>query len=242
MKKILLSLFALSSLISFAQISLVKHNGTPILDGDIITFTEAVAPQASLDFYVQNNTSSPILTRILFVSATNYSGTGFQLCYLVDCYDNITVGQYYPTTDFAIPANGQNGNFDHFLNYSTGDGTNYPMDFVFKLYAVDSAGVEFGTPINFTYRFDPTLNNTDFNSLQNLGVEIKNTLVEDNLELTTTKNTSIAIFDINGKKVYAENLVSGNQVIDLSSLSSNIYFLNVTTENNQTASIKIIKK
>ena len=45
----------------------------------------------------------PILTRILFVSATNYSGTGFQLCYLVDCYDNITVGQHYPTTDFPIP-------------------------------------------------------------------------------------------------------------------------------------------
>jgi hypothetical protein len=243
MKKILIALAILTFCSSSAQFSVVKLDGTPILDGDIITFTEATVSQASLDFHVVNNTSAPLLTKILFVSATNYDGTEFQLCYLVDCYYNIVVGQSYPTTDFPIPANGQNGNFDHFLNTNSGDGTNYPMDFVFKFYAYDSAGTEIGTPINFTYRFDPTLSSANFTSeLKNIGVSIKNTLVENDLEFNTENHISMNLYDITGKIVHDNSFESGNNKIDLSHLNSGVYFLNVTNEENKKVNVKIIKK
>jgi hypothetical protein len=242
MKNLILSLFALSTLTSFAQISLSKLDGTPILNGDIVTFTQATDPQSSLNFHVTNNTSSPVLTKILFVSATNYNGTNFQLCYGTECIDNITVGQSYPNPAFELPANGQNGNYDHFLNTNTGDGVNYPMDFVFKVYAVDGTGAEYGTPITFTYRYDPTLASTSFTNLKSMGVEVTNTSVENNLELITSENISLNLFDINGKKVYSQDLESGNQSIDLSNLSSNVYILNITNAENQQGSIKIVKK
>lgn len=75
-----------------------------------------------------------------------------------------------------------------------------------------------------------------------MGVALSNTLVENSLELTTTKNVTLELFDINGKKVYSELLNSGTQSIDLSSLASNIYLLNITNEDNKTETIKIIKK
>ena len=100
MKKLILSIFALSSISTFAQISVSKHDGSPIVNGQIVTFTQATDPQSSLDFYVHNNTASPVLTKILFVSATNYNGTNFQLCYGTECIDNIVVGQSYPNPAF----------------------------------------------------------------------------------------------------------------------------------------------
>ncbi len=242
MKKILVTLSLLIFSSTFAQFTVTKLNGTPILNGDIITFNVATDPQSSLDFHVNNNTSAPLLTKIQFVSATNYNGTNFQLCYGTECIDNIVVGQSYPNPAFEIPANGQNGNYDHFLNTNAGDGVNYPMDFLFKFYAVDATGAEIGTPIFFTYRFDPTLSTTTFSDLSEIGVQLNNTVVENNLELTTVKSVTIDLFDLNGKKVYSQLLNSGSQNIDLSSLASNVYFLNITTEENQKESIKIIKK
>ncbi|WP_338377639.1 T9SS type A sorting domain-containing protein [uncultured Flavobacterium sp.] len=242
MKNLLVTLSLLIFSSTFAQFSVTKTDGTPILNGDMITYTVATDPQSSLGFHVINNTSSPLLTKILFVSATNYNGTNFQLCYGTECIDNIVVGQSYPNPAFEIPANGQNGNYDHFLNTNTGDGVNYPMDFLFKFYAVDATGAEIGTPIFFTYRYNPSLATTNFTNLSEMGVELNNTVVENNLELTTVKNITIDLFDLNGKKVYSQLVNSGNQNIDLSSLASNIYFLNITNEENQKESIKIIKK
>ena len=243
MKKIILSFLIITGFSAIAQISVTKKSdGSPIIDGQIITYTVATDPQSSLGFNVHNNTAAPVLTRILFVSATNYNGTNFQLCYGTECIDNITVGQSYPNPSFEIPANGQNGNYDHFLNTNTGNGTSYPMDFVFKIYTVNTSGVEYGTPVTFTYRYDPTMATTTFSELNDMGVTISNTLIENSLELTTTKSITVDLFDVNGKKVYSDNLNMGIQNLDLSSLSSSIYFLNITTEDNLKKSIKIIKK
>lgn len=243
MKKTILLILIINSFSAISQISVTKKNGgASIVDGQIITYTVATDPEASLDFYVHNNTSSPVFTKIKLVSATNYSGTNTQLCYLTDCFYNIVVGQSYPDVLYPIAANSQNGNYDHFMNNGVGNGTNYPMDFVLKVYALDAAGVEYGNSITFTYRFDPTLPVVDFSKLNDIGVEINNTLVENFLELTTTNNISIELFDLNGKKVYSENLRSGNQNIDLSSLAANVYILNIIGQENKKESIKIIKK
>lgn len=245
MKKLTLTLTLLLSLILNAQISVTKHDGTPILNGDIISYNVATDPGSYLKFYVHNNsTTNAAITKVKFVSATNYDGTGFQLCYGSVCVDNasLVIGQSYPNNGFTIPPGGQNGNFDYLLNTNTGNGVNYPMDLVFKFYTVNSFGAEIGSPINFTYRYDPSLSNASFIKLSELGVQLKNTLVESNLELTTTKNVTLELFDINGKKVYSELLNSGSQSIDLSSLASNIYLLNITNEDNKTETIKIIKK
>ncbi len=244
MKNLALSITLLLSFTLNAQFSVTKHDGTPIVNGSVISFNQAVDPASALKFYVHNTTSSQITTKIQFVSATNYDGTNFQLCYGSVCVDNLSlvIGQSYPNNGFPIPANGQNGNFDYLLNTNTGNGVNYPMDLVFKIFAINGFGGEIGTPITFTYRYDPNLSNADFLKLSDIGVELKSTFFENFLELTTTKNITLDLFDVNGKKVYSEYFQIGNQSVDLSNLSSNIYFLNVRNEENQKKSIKIIKK
>jgi hypothetical protein len=244
MKNTFLLIMFMFTLVISAQFRVTKKDGTPILNGDIITFNKATDPESNLGFNIYNETSSPILTKILFLSAKNYDGTNFQLCYGIECYDNIVIRKSYPNNAFEIPANGKNGNFDHFLNTNTGDGKNYPMDFNFKFFTVDKSNNEIGTPINFTYRYDPNqLSVSDFSSnLKKMGIEIGNTIVANDLQVYTSKKITIDIFDISGKKLMNKELNVGNNNVNMTSLPSSFYILKVKTLDNQSENIKIFKE
>ena len=62
-----------------------------------------------------------------------------------------------------------------------------------------------------------------------------------NIHLATTTNTVITLFDINGKKVYNNNLNSSINAIDISHFDSGVYILNLLTD-SKSITKRIIKK
>lgn len=73
------------------------------------------------------------------------------------------------------------------------------------------------------------------------GLQIKNTLVKNNLHIFSETNTTIEIFSMLGQKINSFNVLPNiKNIINLENLSSGIYLLIAT--NNNSAPIKIIKQ
>lgn len=243
MKNILVTLFCLSTFISFSQMTLAKIDGTPINNGDIFTYNVADETESYLGIKIFNSSSSNIKVRVECVSITNATGSGVQLCFGDVCVANITAGNSYPSTPSVIAANSSNGNFDHFLNTNTGINPNLPVEYAFRFYQVDDNGIEIGNTVSFTYRYNGSLSNQSFsNQLSTLGVSLKSNIVTNSLEIEASKNTQMSMYDINGKLVREQNLNSGSHSIDTSILNSGTYILSFRNNEGQTATSKIIKK
>jgi Secretion system C-terminal sorting domain len=242
MKKIFL-VFAILLVNSIqAQMTVTKHDGTPILDGQTLTFISTNFAESELAFYVHNNTSSNMITRISCENMTNSDGSGMELCYGNVCLPSVTIGESYPSSPFTIAPNSVSGNFDHFLNTNNGDGIHYPMDYTFRFYQLDTSGNEVGNSITFTYRFQPVLASNSFNQLENMGVKIKSTLISNQLEFDNTTDVAMEMYDLSGKLVRNSKFISGNQSVDVSNLSSGSYILNFIDNKGSRASKQLIKR
>jgi hypothetical protein len=245
MKKILFILSILFVSGIQAQMTVTKHDGTPITNGQVLNFNTFGNPAADLGFYVHNNSASNISVRIRCESITNTDGTGMELCFGGVCLSAVQASRSYPSSAVVIPANGTNAAFDHFYKTNQGGASNVTMDYVFKFYQLDGSGNEVGNAITFTYRYDPTLGVEDFssfNQMKNLGVTLKSNLINNSLEIEASKNVKMEIYDLNGRLVSNHSLASGNQSIDASNLNSSIYILNFTNDEGQKASTRIIKR
>lgn len=240
MKKILLFL-TLNSFLGFSQITLTKHDLTPITDGQVVAFNAAVYPASELGFYVKNTGLTETRVRLSCVSLLNNDGAGFELCFGNECLSSVEAETIYPSSPVALVPNATNGNFDHFLNTNVGSGS-YPKDYVFKFFQVTNTGATFGNEINMTYRFDPNLSIDDVDQLQTSGVILKSTFVDSKLDLDVLKPTSFSIFDINGKSVYVSNLTYGIQSIDISNLLSGVYIMKFVSNEGSLTVKKFIKK
>jgi hypothetical protein len=240
MKTLFVSIFCLVSSLSFSQMTMTKLDGTPINNGDVITFNTAVDPGSYLGFKIYNSSSEDISVKTRVVSIVNAPGSSLQFCIGPICVSNLIVGNVYPSNlPVVIPANGENSNFDHLLNtYSNGAAI---IDYVLKMFQVDAGGAEVGNSITFTYRYNPNLATTTFNQ-DNLGVSIKSTLVDSHIELDVLNNVTVAMYDLSGKLLQNSELTSGQQTIDVSNLTSGNYILNFINNEGQTSSIKFIKR
>lgn len=228
----------------FSQFTLKNHNdNSTINNGDVITFNQLGYPGGNMYVDIYNNTSSVIYMHSQCTGLVNTTGANFQYCVGNTCYNSVYVGQNCPANPFTIPANGKNGNFDGFLNANAGDGVNYPCDYTFKFFQTDASGNQIGSEVTMTYRYQSTLTTEDFNTLQNFGIELHNTIVENQLTFISNKdNLSINIFDLSGKKVMSKNIENGQNSIDLSNISTGLYQVLFSNENNQILTTKIIKK
>lgn len=239
MKRILLLTSVLVSALGFSQIALKKHNGTPIASGQVIAFNTVVAPAAELDFNVVNtSTTTSTNVRINCTSLVNNDGSGFELCFANECLASVEEGSNYPVnlSYLTLAPGEQSGDDGHFLNTPFASLTApFPKDYSFRFFQVGG-----GNFIDVTYRYDPNLSTDDINQLQTSGVIIKSTTVKDELVLDVLKNTSLSIFDLNGKVVYSTELNYGIQTINVSNLMSGLYV--VSFENDMgTSTKKIIK-
>lgn len=242
MKKNLLLVLIAISFQANAQISLSRHNGTPINDGQVIAYNTVGFPQAEMDFYVKNNsTTTATNVKIRCESLVNNDGTNFELCFGIECLAFVEEGESYPTLPVVLAPNGQNGNFDHFLNNNLGSGI-FPKDYVFKFYQIGAGGVEIGNSITMTYRYDPNLSIDDVNQLQTAGVIVKSTIVDSQLDLDVLKSTTMQIYDLSGKVVNTTNLNYGVQSVDVSNLASSVYVVKFKTNDGFVATKKFIKK
>lgn len=248
MKKLLLAVACFCSAMSFSQMTMKKLDGTPILNGDIITFTTLGDPEnatssdpAYLGLKIYNSSPNNINVKMKLMSMSNADGNNLQFCIDPICIGTIAVGNAYPSSgNSVVPANGQNGNFDHFINANPGNGT-ANVDYVLKFYMVNSFGAEVGASITFTYRYSPTLG-VAANALENAGINAKSTLVNSQFEFDATSNGSAEMYDINGRMVRTLHFVSGYNSVDVSNLNAGVFILNFTNEEGKKAALKVIKK
>jgi hypothetical protein len=242
MKFILVSILSLVSLMTFSQVSLKKLDGTVINNGDVLNYSQITEPDCYLGLKIYNSSSANILVKIKVVSVVNSDASNLQLCINPVCVSNLIIGAAYPSDGSVIPANGQNGDLDHFLNNNGGIVPNQNVDYVFKLFMIDENEVEVGNSITFTYRYSPNLSTSDFNQLAAIGVQINSTVATNALEFTSTAAIVTTIYDLNGKVVVSTESTSGNQAIDVSNLSASIYLARFTTLDGNYKTIKFVKK
>jgi len=243
MKKISL-LFAclLLTTIAFAQFNVTDYDGVQILDGDIRAFNSTVEADATLYFWINNESQTDdIFVRIKLESITNGDGSSYQFCFATLCIFDVEEGQTYPVSGgpVTIPAGGTNAQFDKFYNENEGDGTNYPMDFVWRFFQVDENDNEIGESITYTYRFDPNLSVSDFEN--NLGVNLQNTIAENVLNIESINPLVFEIFSLNGQLIQEGQLDSGVNKINTGSFNQGLYFIRFS-DNNNTFTQKFVVK
>jgi len=235
--------FLLVTTLLQAQFTVEDYDGVPILDGDIRSFNSVVEAEATLYFWINNDTTEDILVKIKNESITNADGSAYQFCFGTLCIFDITKGQTYPVSGIpeTIPAGGTNPQFDKFFNQNEGDGSNFPLDYVWKFFQVDENGDEIGESITFTYRYDPTLNTSDF-QLNQMGVTLNNTVGSNEIQLTVKTPVSYETFNLQGKLIQKNGLSVGNSTIDVSGYKSGLYVMVFHDEAGNKATAKFIKK
>lgn len=248
MKKILVVIACFYSALSFSQMTMKKLDGTPILNGDVFTFstlgdpeTASSADPAYLGLKIYNSSANAINVKMKLISMTNADGNNLQFCIDPICVGNLTVGNAYPASgNSVIPGNGQNGNFDHFINNNPGTNGNGTVEYVLKFYMVNSFGAEIGNSITFTYRYAAL--GLVSNALASAGINVKSTLVKSQFEFDANTSGTAELYDINGKMITSVNYISGYNNVDVSNLNAAVYILNFTNEEGKKAALKIIKK
>ncbi|MGK4569340.1 T9SS type A sorting domain-containing protein [Flavobacterium sp. 3HN19-14] len=241
MKKILVSIFCLSSVFTFAQLRMERLDGTPINNGDVFTYNDATYPGSIFSYKMFNDSDQEITVKSKVISITNGNGTNVQFCIGLICVANLTVGNSYPNTGVIIDAQGDNGNFDHFENSNTGLNPALPLEYTFKYYMVNASNVEVGNSVTYTYRYTSNLGVAG-NSLENTGIQLQSNVIANELNIRATKNVEMTLFDMNGRLVNTSKLTSGDHAINVSNLNAGVYIANFVNDEGRTATSKIIKK
>ncbi len=229
--------------IANAQYTVTDDNGNVLRDGDILEYgTYGYNTGANYDFFVANdNPTETIYSRLEFVSATNADGSLFEICYAGQCYTGIEVGFTAPPVPGVLPiAVGEStGEGNHILNGDPGDGA-YVIDYVCAFHQYEADGVtEIGTPLTFTYRFNPTLGVKD-NSKVNLTVQ--STVITNELVLNVNEPISMTVYDLQGRVVKQARFETGRQTVNMSGLSSQAYIVQFSNEKGATQTTRIIVK
>lgn len=244
LRKMRLKLFLLSLLgtvaLAQAQYTVTDRAGNVLHDGDVLEFgTLGPDPAASYDFYVTNdNPSEEIYTRIEFVDAINADGSMFELCY-GQCYTGITIGQTVPPAPevLAIGVGETTLEGNHFLNADPGNGTDN-LDYIFAFHQYEADGVtEIGTPLTFTYRYNPTLAVKDNTKVD---LTIQSTMVGNELVLQVNEPIDMQIYDLRGRMVKQAHFETGRQVVNTADLSSQVYLARFSNGNGASQTTKII--
>jgi len=241
MKKIFISILFLHTFFAFSQLTMTKLDATPINNNDLFEFGGLGEENAYLSLKMYNTSDSNIKVKCKVISMTNAPGNNLQLCIGPICVNNLTVGNSYPNNGFTIVAGGENSNFDHFWSNAPGDGIN-PVEYTLKFFLVNASNVEVGNSITFMYRYSPNLSVGSFPSLINAGVQLQSNNVREALNLKTSKNIQLDMFDLNGRLVISRKMSAGDHSIPVFDLPTGMYIANFINEEGIRATTKVIKK
>ena len=238
MKKILLLLISIFTAFTMnARYEVEDQFGHEIIDGMVVEFSDYGVPNGSLEYYITNNDSNEIYMRIEFVDAINATGAGFELCF-GQCYIDLVVGQTVPPAPqfLAIAPGGITSEGNHFAN--TLEGTEV-KDYVFRFYETDSDGNDIGSDLSFTYRYDPTLGVNDLNELN---ISVASTVILSDMQVNAVEELNMEIYSLQGKLVSSEKINIGQQLINMSNLSSQMYIVKFSNDEGASKTIKVVKK
>ena len=244
MKKIIFFTCIFAFITVNAQLVVTKGDNTVINNNDIIGFT-VTGSASQLDYKFKNTSNQEIYAKVRCNSLVNTNGTNFQFC-LDQCYNSVTVGQSYPFGAGAPPyetiaANGTNFAGYNFKNLNT----SAPADYSFRFFQVDANSNPIGTPINFTYRYDPNLSVDEIekvNTLKSMGINLHSNAVTDDMVFDNTQTAQMKIYDLSGKAVLNALLNIGNQNINVSALNTGIYMVSFSNQDGQNATVKMVKR
>ncbi len=244
MKKFILMAGILLCGIAQAQISVTGNNGQVIENGYVYT-THSLLTQGKLNLHVTNTSTEAINLKLRVESMEGTTGQEtVQFCFGTQCFTNITVGKVVPTNQgpngLTLEPGESNVNGDHFWNFDAGNGSNIVVGLAFVQY--DDNNTQIGDPlVSFTFRYEPTAGTTDFSALQNMGITLKNTVVNTQLELTASQNAKMEVYNMAGQLVKSEAITEGSYSADLSGLSAAVYIARFTNEENKSSQIRIVK-
>lgn len=242
MKKIIiLALFAFSSTLQ-AQIVSFTGNGEEITEGQTFTYNTTNERVAKLNLLATNLSDTAINLKLKANSVSEPSDLNIQFCFGGECYSNIVNGSTVPSgvSGVTLQPGQSNTQEDHFWNANPGNGTD-PVTYSISLIQVDNSGAEIATLRTFNYVYSATAGTTDFSALQNMGITVRNTVVNSLFEVNANQDASLQLININGQVVKTAAVKTGAQAIDLSGVASAVYFARFTTAQNKTAQIKIVK-
>jgi hypothetical protein len=238
MKKVLLLLAVFFAAITVnAQYVVEDQFGNEIIDGMVVEFSDYGVSNASLNFFITNTGPDEIYTRIEFVSAVNATGAGFELCF-GQCYYDLVVGQTVPPAPqfLTIASGGTTPEGNHFAN--TLEGTEI-KDYVFRFYETDSDGNDIGSDLSFTYRYDPILGVNDLNELN---ISVASTVILNDMQVNAVEELTMEIYSLQGKLVNSQKINIGQQLINMSNLSSQMYIVKFSNDEGASKTIKVVKK
>ena len=238
MKKVLLLLAVFFAAITVnAQYVVEDQFGNEIIDGMVVEFSDYGVSNASLEYYITNNNSNEIYMRIEFVDAINATGAGFELCFS-QCYIDLVVGQTVPAAPefVTIASGGTTPEGNHFAN--TIEGTDV-KDYVFRFYETDSEGNDIGNSLSFTYRYNPILGINDVNELD---ISVASTVIFNDMHVNAVEELNMEIYSLQGKLVNSQKINVGQQLINMSNLSSQIYIVKFSNDEGASKTIKVVKK
>lgn len=227
--------------IANAQYTVTNDRGDILQNGDVLEYgTYGYDVGADYIFFVTNdNPTETIYSRLEFVDAINADGSMFEICYAGQCYTDIPIGFTAPLTPNVLPiAPGESTpGGDHILNGDPGDGV-YMIDYICAFHQYEADGVtEIGTPLTFTYRYNPTLGVNE-NSIVKL--KVQSTVISNQMVLEVNEPVSMFVYDLTGRVVKQGNFETGRQEVNMSDLSAQVYILKFKNENGATQTTKIV--
>lgn len=240
MKQFLLFFFLITT-IARAQFNL-NINGQLITTNTTYEFSEIgnfEDTTGEIEYVITNpsTTTSIYMEIVIDEIVNNANGDNVQLCWDV-CFPFISVGESFPATPKFLPpgvSTAIHGN--HFKNLDIGDNIDIPVSYVLRFHQVDGEGVEVGTPILITYKFDETLGMPN-EALQ--GVTLYPNVVEDQFHVTTQEPVHISIFNDMGQLVLEKDLIVGNHSVNVSHLNGNLFYIKIENSLGQSLTRKII--
>lgn len=240
--RLLLLCFLCGVLTASAQYTVRDGNGNVINDGDIIEFGTIDYPAAELPFFVTNDASETIYSRVKYLGQTNASNPDFyQLCYGEECYWEIVIDGYVPpvsTYGVTIESGETTQMGNHFYNNDTGNGVDN-VDFTFAFLQLDGPNSfgEIGDRLTFTYRYNPLLSVNDVNPVN---LSLHATVVSDRLVMDVNEPVSAIIYDIQGRLINQVRLDVGQQEINVSNLSSQTYIIQFKNDHGAVKTSKFV--
>ena len=222
-----------------AQFTFLDSDGAPVESGTTVTYGQGQVgdPDGFYSYFVVNEAAEPIFMKAEFVSAQNTDGSSFEICFGL-CYDAIEIGQKFPSNGSVFIDQGEQTLPGNHLGNTLAD--DEPRTLTFRYYQTDQAGTtELGNEFFITYSYDPTLgvNDTTF-----LDFEISATLVGEYLELNSSDNYTLTIYNKRGRSVKKKRITTQTNRMPVGDLPSGMYFVKVVNDQNASKTIKIIKK
>lgn len=237
MKKILLLVAVLFAAFTMnAQYVIEGDEGNEFTDGEIFELFGIGDPDGNLNFFITNNGAENIYMRIEFVSSVNASGN-FQVCFDL-CYDQQEAGDTVPLAPGKVTiqpgATTPYGN--HFMKID--EGTEIE-EYNFRFHETDSDGNDIGNSLNITLRYHPLLGVNDVNEL---GVTIASTVITNDMQVNAVEELNMEVYSIQGKLVNSQKINIGQQLINMSNLSSQMYIVKFSNYEGASKTFKVVKK